>query len=229
MTTIGILMLDTRFPRVPGDIGHPGTWPFPVLYRVVPRASARAAVCQGAAGLLEPMVAAARALVAEGADALTTSCGFLAPFQADLAAAAGVPVAASALMQVPMIDRLLPSGRRCGVVTIDSGSLGAAHLAAAGAPPDTPVRGTESGRALTRVVLGDEATLDVAAAEADVVDAARTLVTDHPEVGAILLECTNMAPYAAAVRTATGRPVYSIVTLVSWLHAGVDPPGFEGR
>ena len=75
---LGILMLEARFPRIPGDMGNATTWPFPVLYRVVKGASPERVVLNGAAGLLEDFVVAARELVDQGAEALTTNCGFLA-------------------------------------------------------------------------------------------------------------------------------------------------------
>ena len=109
---VGILMLDARFPRIPGDMGNALTWPFPVHYRVVRAASPDRVVRRGAEGLRDAFVDAARALVADGVDGITTNCGFLSLFQADLAAAVGVPVAASSLMQVDMVNRVLPPGRR---------------------------------------------------------------------------------------------------------------------
>ncbi|MFZ4411330.1 MAG: aspartate/glutamate racemase family protein, partial [Paracraurococcus sp.] len=90
---LGILMLDARFPRIPGDMGNAGTWPFPVLYRVVRGASPDRVVLQGARGLLPDFIAAAQDLVAQGAEAITTNCGFLSLFQREIAAATGVSVA----------------------------------------------------------------------------------------------------------------------------------------
>ena len=95
---LGILMLEARFARIPGDMGNAETWPFPVLYRVVRGASPERVVLGGATGLLPDFIAAARELVDQGAEAITTNCGFLALFQAELAAAVGVPVATSALL-----------------------------------------------------------------------------------------------------------------------------------
>ena len=223
---LGILSLETRFPRVPGDMGHAATWPFPVLYAVVPGASPQRVVREKAQGLLEPFLAAARALVRAGADGITASCGFLSLFQAELAAACAVPVAASSLMQVPFVERLLPPGRRAGILTVSSVDLHPEHLVAAGVAADTPVVGTESGRELSRVLLGDLPELDVEAAQQDVLDAADTLVRNHPEVGAIVLECTNMMPYAAALRRRTGRCVYDMYSFATWFHYGLEPRRF---
>ena len=223
---LGILSLETRFPRVPGDMGHAGTWPFPVLYAVVPGASPRRVVKERAEGLLEPFVDAARSLVRAGADGITTSCGYLSLFQAELAAACDVPVAASSLMQVPMVERVLPPGRRAGVLTVSAADLSSAHLIAAGVPADTPVAGTESGRELSRVLLGDLPHLDVERAEQDVLRAADALCEQHPEVGAIVLECTNMMPYAAAIRRRTNLPVYDMYSFATWFHYGLEPRRF---
>ncbi len=83
---LGILMLEARFPRIPGDMGNAGTWPFPVLYRVVRGASPERVVLRAAAGLLDDFLAAAAELVGAGAEAITTNCGFLSLFQRELAA-----------------------------------------------------------------------------------------------------------------------------------------------
>ena len=224
---LGILMLEARFPRIAGDMGNATTWPFPVLYRVVRGASPEKVVLQGARGLLPDFIEAARELVALGAEAITTNCGFLSLYQKELAAAAGVPVATSALMQVPWVQATLPPGKRVGVVTISGATLTAAHLESAGAPLDTPVVGTENGREFFRVLIkAEKEDMDVALAERDVVDAGTELLARHSGVGAIVLECTNMPPYAAALRDATGLPVYDIYSMISWFHAGLRPRVF---
>jgi Asp/Glu/hydantoin racemase len=220
---VGILMLEARFPRIPGDVGNAATWPFPVLYKVIPGASPERVVRHRAEGLLDAFVAGARELVALGADGIATNCGFLSLFQEELAAACKVPVATSALMQAPLIERLLPPGRRVGVLTIAAASLAPAHLAAAGVALDTPVLGTEGGREFSRALLGNELRLDVAQAEADILAAGDELVARHPEVGAVLLECTNMCPYARALRERLGLPVFDMVSFVTWFHGGLVP------
>lgn len=224
---LGILMLEARFPRIPGDMGHAGTWPFPVLYRVVAGASPERVVLQGAAGLLPDFIAAGQELVRLGAEAITTNCGFLSLFQNELAAALGVPVATSALMQAPWVQATLPPGRRVGIVTVSAASLTARHLSAAGVALDTPIAGTEDGEEFFRVLIkGEKQDMDVGLARRDVVSAAQALVARHPDVAAIVLECTNMPPYAAAVQAATGLPVYDIYSLISWFQAGLRPRRF---
>lgn len=223
---VGILMLDARFPRIPGDMGNALTWDFPVHYKIVREATPDRVVRQGAEGLLDHFVTAASELVADGVDGITTNCGFLSLFQDELADAVGVPVATSSLMQVALVNRLLPRGKRAGVLTISGSTLTAKHLKRAGVPEGTPVGSTEGGREFTRVILGNENALDVEAARQDNVDAAMVLVDKHREVGALVLECTNMIPYAVDIRQATGLPVFSMETFVRWFQASLQPPRF---
>jgi Asp/Glu/hydantoin racemase len=221
--TVGILMLDTRFPRIVGDMGNAATFPFPVRYHRVAGASPDLVVRRGAAGLLPAFVEGARALEREGVGAITTNCGFLATYQQELAAAVAVPVFTSSLLLVPLVQRMLPPGRRIGIMTVNAATLGRAQLAAAGIGPDTPlaVVGLEGEKEFTRVLLGDELELDVDLARDEHVRVARRLVTEHPDVGAIVLECTNMPPYAADIQQATGRPVFDITTLVHMVHGAL--------
>jgi hypothetical protein len=221
--TVGILMLDTRFPRVPGDMGNAATFPFPVRYHRVTGADPDLVVRRGAAGLLDRFIDGAQQLEREGVGAITTNCGFLVKFQREIAASVRVPVFTSSLLMVPLVHRLLPPGQQVGVMTVSAPSLGAEHLAGAGIGPDVPiaVAGLETEKEFTRVLLGDEMELDVELAREEHVRVARKLVTDHPDIGAIVLECTNMPPYTADVQRATGRPVFDIVSLVRFVHDGL--------
>jgi hypothetical protein len=227
---VGILMLDTKWPRPPGDTGNALTWPFPVLYKVVPGASARVVIHEQGRGLGPAFLKAAEELVKEGADGITTTGGFLAIFQKQLAEHVQVPVASSSLMQVPLVQRLLPPGKRVGVLSVQGDRITPEHWDAVGAPHDTPVMGTEGGREFTRVMLGDTIDMDYEAAEQDILEAGETLLKRHPDVGAIVTENHNMAPYAAALNRRLRIPIYTVYTFVTWFHAGLQPRefGFPG-
>ena len=201
-------MLDTRFPRVPGDIGNPATFDFPVRYKTVQGASPQRVVREPDAALLQPFIDAGLGLVAEGASAITTSCGFLVPFQHRLQAALPVRVWSSSLL-------LLHGFEHAGVVTADAAALGADHLLAAGADAQTPVEGLSTGCAFQKTLLNDLPTLDTHDALLQVVGAAQRLLARHPALTDIVLECTNMPPYADAVRRATGVRVHDITTLIT--------------
>ena len=224
---LGILMLEAKFPRIPGDMGNAGTWLFPVLYRVVKGASPEKVVLHGAAGLLDDFLAGAADLVAQGAEAITTNCGFLSVFQREIAAHVRVPVATSAMMQFPWVQATLPPGKRVGIITVSKSTLTPRHLETAGVPLDTPIVGTEGGEEFFRVLIkAEKQDMDVRLAARDILSAGEQLLTMAPDIGAILLECTNMPPYAFALRETFGLPVYDIYSLVTWLHAGIRPREF---
>lgn len=223
--SLGVIMLDTAFERPVGDVGHPGSWSFPVRFRRVGGASVARVIRQGGDGLIEAFVEAGQSLIDEGCGVLITSCGFMARHQRLLARALGVPVAASSLVQLPMIEMTLGAGRRPGVITYDAASLGPEMFTACGADPSVPVCGVPPGGAFHALIEGG-APYDRAALEAEVLQVARALVADHPETGAILLECTNMPPFARAIATAVGRPVFDILTLGEWLVAATAPRSF---
>ena len=225
--TVGILMLDTRFPRIPGDMGNAATFPFPVRYHRVTGASPDLVVRRGAAGLLPNFVEGARALEREGVGAVTTNCGFLVKYQRELAAAVTVPVFTSSLLLVPLVHAMLAPGRRVGLMTVNAASLTPEHLAGAGIGPQIPlaVAGMEGEKEFTRVMLNDEMEMDVDLAREEHVRVARRLMAEHPDIGAIVLECTNMPPYAADIQRETGRPVFDITTLVRMAHDALAASG----
>jgi len=225
--TVGILMLDTRFPRIAGDMGNAATFPFPVRYHRVTGAAPDLVVRRGAAALLPAFIEGARALEREGVGAITTNCGFLAKFQDALTASVSVPVFTSSLLLVPVVHRMLAPGRRVGIMTVNAGSLGPEHLAGAGISADIPVAvaGMETEKEFTRVLLDDELVLDVDRARAEHVTVARRLVAEHPDIGAIVLECTNMPPYREDIQRETGRPVFDIVSLVTMVHGSLVGAG----
>ena len=227
--TVGILMLDTRFPRIRGDMGNASTFPFPVRYHRVSGADPDLVVRRGAEGLLPAFVEGARALEREGVGAITTNCGFLIKYQAELARAVRVPVFTSSLLLVPLVHRMLPPGQRVGIMTVNASSLTLAHLGGAGIGVDVPlaVVGLETEKEFTRALLDNELELDVGLAREEHIRVARRLVSEHPDVGAIVLECTNMPPYTADIQRETGRPVFDILSLVTMAHdalvAGQSP------
>jgi hypothetical protein len=205
-----------------------------VLYKVVPGASARVVIHEQGRGLGPAFLKAAEELVKEGADGITTTGGFLAIFQKALAAHVNVPVASSSLLQVPLVERLLPPGRRVGVLSVQADRITPEHWDAVGAAHDTPVMGTEGGREFTRVMLGDTMEMDYEAAERDVLEAGEALLAKHRDVGAIVCENHNMAPYAAALNARLRVPIYTVYSFVCWFQAGLEPrqfgrPGVPGH
>ena len=228
--SIGILMLQTHFPRIPGDMGNATSFPFPVLHRVVEGASPTRVVTAGDAALLEPFVEAARDLEREGVLAITTNCGFLAMFQSELTAAVSVPVFTSSLMLVPMLRQMLPPRQQIGILTVEAESLTERHFRGAGwSREDIPVviEGMD-GRYFNDRLIGNQPDFQVERMEADLVDAACDMLGRNPDIGALLLECINMAPYAHAIQRAIDRPVWDIMVLLNAVYESLHRAPYTG-
>lgn len=227
---IGVLMLDTTFPRAPGDIGNALSYDFPVRYRTVRGAStAKIMGDDPSPDLLEPFIEAARELEREGVRGITTSCGFLAPFQRELAAAVGVPVFASSLLQAPLIHRLLPPGKVIGVFTERAHHLNERHFRGVGwSPEDIPIliQGMKPDAVFPATFIGGLEELETDVLRDEMVAMTREFMQACPTPGAILFECTNMCPFSADVAAASGLPVFDINTLINWFAGAAAPRRF---
>lgn len=212
---LGVVMLDTQFPRWVGDIGHPEAFGVPVRQHVVQGAMPGKVVQSGAglraAGVLPAFIQAVQALADEGAQAITTSCGFLVLLQDELQAAVPVPVVTSSLLQLPT---LLARHARVGVLTISSAALGAEHLRAAGVAherlADVVVQGVDPESEFVTAILGNRPTMDREKACGDVVAAAVALRQREPSLQAVVLECTNLPPHRQAIEEATGFETWAL-------------------
>ena len=174
---IGILMLDSKFERFNGDIGNAQTWPFPVQYKIVRGAVPNKVVdTLNNRHLFQLFADAADELIADGVDGITTTCGFLALYQQELAAHCSVPVATSALLQVPMVARVLPKGKRPGILTFSAESLTMHHLAAVGIDPDTPVVGLPTTSEFQRSIREGDDTVPFEVLKNEVLDTAERML-----------------------------------------------------
>ena len=223
---LGILMLDTRFPRGPGDIGNTASYDFPVVLKTVSGATIDRVVTTGDPTLLTPFIQAAQELEAQGACAITTSCGFLAPFQAEVTDALSIPVFLSALMQIPLVYMM--TRQRVGVITANSENLTDPYFRAAGVPVDVPlaVIGLEAKPAFHAWIFEDGQHLDTQAVQREVVEAAQALCATHPDIGALVCECHNLAPFAPAVAKGMSRPVFDVISFAHWVYSSMSKREF---
>jgi hypothetical protein len=224
--SIGILMLDTRFERFNGDIGNARTWPFPVQYRVVRDATPNRVTRPEGPDMLDAFKAAADEMIDAGVDGITTTCGFLALYQRQLADHCAVPVATSALLQVPMVARILPKGKRPAILTFSAESLTSRHLEAVGADAATPVYGMSPTSEFQRAIREGDASVSFATLQREVLETAERTIAADASIGALVLECTNLAPYSRDIGCLTGLPVFDVATLVHWFHRSLSPQQF---
>lgn len=219
---IGIILLDTLFPRLLGDIGNPETFPFPVLFEKVHGALPSRVVMERDSSLLLPFIEAAKALEKRGASMITTSCGFLAVWQKEMASAVGVPLFTSSLIQIPWAYELMGRRGRIGVLTADRDSFTTDLLKgvdAEGIP--SVIRGMKPDSEFHRIYVRNRPDLDFSRVEREVVAEASALVGDNSDVSAVVLECTNMAVFRKALRETVTMPAFDILTLIHFIHSSL--------
>lgn len=228
---IGVICLETSYAKVPGHIRNPSTFDFPVVYRVVEGATPERVVTQADPSLLQPFILAARELEEQRVGAITSACGFLALFQSQLAQAVRVPLYASSLLQVPMVHRMLRPDQKVGLLVARKGTLRRSHLEPMGAE-SVPVciAGMEEHPEFREVVLeGSRAVLDTERLRCEVMTEVDRLAKANPDMGAVVIECTDLVPFAHAIQGRTGLPVFDIVTLTEMVHGSLSRQPFSGR
>lgn len=233
-TTIGILLLNERTAYVPGDVANASTYEFPVRYQVVEELLTNRLVVDADPALAEPIIRSARALEQSGVAAITADCGYLALFQKQVVAAVNVPVFLSSWMQVPFIYQILQPNKKVGAIVANKPYLRMETLQNAGIADTSRlvITGMENSPAFRSAVIEqenkDEKPLDTDAVAQEVVGVATALVEANPDIGAILLECSCLPPYAAAVHEALRLPVFDFVTMINYVYAAVAPRSYEG-
>lgn len=226
--SIGVLSLESYFPKPPGHIKNPSSLPFTLAYEIIEGLTVPGLLQSPSPDMAAPLIQGAQNLERQGVRAITGSCGFLALFQREIAQAVDVPVCVSALLMAPMIHAM--TARPVGVITAAKDALTSAHLEAVGAQ-DVPleIEGMDQSPEFSDVILKNRRNdMDLAAIEADLITAGQRLVSRAPQVGAILLECTDLPPYAAALQAAIGRPVFDIITLTRMAHEATQQRPYTG-
>ncbi|MFI6041548.1 aspartate/glutamate racemase family protein [Nocardia sp. NPDC051321] len=219
-TTIGVLCLDTAFTKIPGHIRNHTTFDFPVIYQVVHGATPQRMVSEADPTLLEPFIIAAKELEAQGAAAITSGCGFLVIFQQQLADAVQIPLYSSSLIQVPMVHRMLAADRKVGLLVAKKAALTQGHLQAIGAE-SVPIciAGMDNQPEFREVILeGRRNNLNADRLGQEVLHEIDQLAAANPDMGALVIECTDLVPYAHTIQSHLGLPVLDIVTLTQMVH-----------
>jgi len=218
--------MDTEFTKIPGHIRNRTTFDFPVRYQVIAGATAERLVTHADPSLLEPFIQAAKELEAAGVSAITGACGFLVIFQKELADAVDVPLYTSSLIQLPMVGRMIRSDQKVGLLVAQERSLTPRHLEAIGAE-DVPVAvvGMEDQPEFREVMLeARRVSLDVKRLEREVLSVVERLVGGN--LGALVIECTDLVPFAHTIQARLGLPVFDIVTLTDMVYRSLTRTPF---
>jgi len=226
--SVGILLLDYKGPFVPGDVGNASGYDYPVLFRTVPKATSKR-VFAGDPELEAAVIEAAKALEAEGVKGISSDCGYFVNYQEAVAKAVKVPVYLSSLLQLPFISASIGRNRPIGVICANSRSLGnrVLEMTGLGVEREVLIKGMQDEPVFGSSVTGDCLQLDPDVIEAEVVGVARRMVQERPEMGAILIECSMLPPYARAVQDATGLPVFDFLTMIDYHERAAHRRSYE--
>lgn len=221
---LGVISLESYFPKPDGHIKHPASFDFPILYKTVQGATIDRLIRERDPELLKPFIEAAKELEREGVKAITGSCGFLALHQQALADAVDIPVFMSSLIQVPLVSRMLKSDQKVGVVVANSDALTMDHMVGVGiADEPLVVAGMQQQPQFAEVILrGDSNDLDMDVFEQELTSVVEQMLCDNPDVGAIVLECTDLSHFAPKLQQRFGLPVFDLTSLTRMVAAAVD-------
>ncbi|MBQ9016322.1 MAG: aspartate/glutamate racemase family protein [Firmicutes bacterium] len=226
---VGILHLDdVWYPMVPGNVVNAWTYDFPVRLKAV-KGLDTPTLHSGSPEVFELILAAAKELEKEGCRAISAACGFFGHFHRQLADEMDMPVGLSSLVQIPWIRATMKTGSRIGILTANAAAVSDSLLQQCGVTgsDDLVIADLRHGENFS-AIMEDRGSFDNAGTRREVTEAARKLVEEDPRIGAILLECSDMPPYAWAVQAVTGRPVYDFITLIRWLNNAAMQRPYDG-
>lgn len=226
---IGILLLDSCAPFIPGDVANATTYDFPVRYKKVNGLTVER-IFNHDSSMLENVLKAALDLKANGVRAITGDCGFMAIFQESLAEQLDLPVFMSSLLQVPFMSRIIGKKDKIGILTASTKALNSGVLKTCGAdlPDRLVIEGLENSPYFRAAFIEEQGELDEIKVEAEVVAGALALLQKEPTVKTLLLECSVLPPYGATLQQTTGLPVFDFITMINYVYSTVVKKTFKG-
>lgn len=230
---IGILVLETTYPAIPGNVANASTYQFPVRYKVLEGIPSDWWCDEEGASerRQEIFVHKARELEKEGVRAITTGCGFFAKYQQATSEALMVPVFTSPLLLVPMVSQMIGRAKRVGIITAGENHLKGPFLENVGIDPSIPIAvdGMADKEEFTQtIVFEKKSEMDVLKVEAEVVDVAQRLVGNYPDIGALVFECSDLPPFAGAVQAAVNLPIFDFISLINMVYSVVVKQPYLG-
>jgi hypothetical protein len=216
-------------PFIPGDVANATTYDFPVRFCRVDGYSVARAIGKDPT-VYDALLTAARELVGQGVRAVTGDCGFMALHQQRLARDLATPVFLSSLLQIPFALSIMGRDDKLGVITADARSLDDALLAAVGVTnrDRIVIQGLEDQPNFYQFAIAETGRLDAEKVAAEVVETGRRLVAGDDQVKALLLECSLLPPYAAALHEAVHMPVFDYITMINFVFSAVVKKPYTG-
>lgn len=226
---LGIILLDDVYPGFPGDVRNASAYPFPIQYEIAEGVDIHALVHQeDKSPCLKPIQFAAQKLEEMGCRAIAAECGYFAYFQREIADLVSVPIFMSSLLQVPLAQRTIGADQLVGILAAEKEFLTTTHLEAVGIQLESNYviggamddgRCQEFSHLWTPALRTDPPSADYQKTEQEFLAVAVEFVQAHPRLGALVLECTGMQPFARALQRRIGIPIFSWGTLLDYAYA----------
>ncbi|MFA5622165.1 MAG: aspartate/glutamate racemase family protein [Thermovirgaceae bacterium] len=199
-----------------GNSTNPDTYDFPVRFCRVKGANIQTILESPDRKVLQEMIREARLMVSDGVRAITTSCGFNAIFQKELASSLDVPVFTSSLLLVPLVHAMLGPKAEIGVITAKKAALRKEHLEAVGIHEEIPLRlfGLEECPEWGKIFTDPDEDISLETVETEVTGTAREAIRQYPGIRTFVLECTDLPPFSESIRKTTNLPVFDFIGLV---------------
>ena len=228
---VGVIVLNSKIPCPPGHISNAWTFDFPVHYLQIDEAGLDEVVNKGDQSIVEAIIRGAKQLELDGCRAILADCGYFGNYQKEIAASVDVPVYMSSVIQASWIAIALKPDQKIGIICANKDGITDQMFEACGVGKDVRdrciVRGAGGNPEFDKL-LADYGELDFEAIKNEVVDIAVEMTEEHPEIGAILLECTDMPPYSYAIQAATNLPVYDATSLIKYVNSVVTQRPYGG-
>ncbi|RDL45207.1 hypothetical protein DN730_06250 [Marinomonas piezotolerans] len=216
--SVGVIMLNTNFPRILGDIGNAKTFPFPVHYERVESAAVSAIITRDGVSesVKNDILKSIKNLENQKVDLITTSCGFLGEMQDELKSLTHVPILTSSLLTIPFARTFLNKKEdKIGVLTFDAKQLNNRHFGGHYSD-DIIISDISKDSVLYKAIKNDHLDFDVDTAKNEVVESSLNLIKNNKDIKIIVLECTNLSPYIDAIKKATNLPVFDVIQAINW-------------
>lgn len=223
---IGIIAVDLVYPKLPGNVANATTYPFPVLYKKVSFDIEQ--LFEGDAGLKDQIVAAAKELEQEGVRVIVGACGYFAHFQKIVADAVDIPVFLSSLCQLPLIKTGIAAKKKVAILAASGDNINAEVLAKVGTDLDRLVVENIGSLPEFHAIRYGETRLDNGKLTMALCEVVQDLLQREPEIGAILLECSDLPPYAKAIQSVSGLPVFDFNTMIDMVYHAVVQKTYYG-
>jgi hypothetical protein len=227
---IGILMLDTYTPFIPGDVGNASTYDFPVKYETVKGLTVKK-IFNKDESAYDSLFEAAQILAKQGVRAITGDCGFMAIYQEKLANDLDIPVFLSSMLQVPFILNIISKDKKLAIISANGKSIDDKNLLKKVEIKNRDniiIRGLENKESFNRSIIEENGKLNFGKIKFEVVEEAKDIVSENEDIASFLLECSVLPPYAKAIQDSVHLPVFDYITMIKYVYSAVVQKEYNG-